>query len=551
MLKSFLSATALVIGLSASAAAKEYLASQEDVGAGDCSNAANACDLDQAISLATSPGDIITLLPGTFSGNKTLTADGTSGNPITLRATNYAVICPDAENDPDGCEVNTAGTSNLNLSITLDNADWWVFEGIEIRSIICDNRSTSGVLRYSHLKTGELQRAGNTFRMDPGCDHWLVEHNYWSSLTPWTTGGHDTPPGDYGIAMYWASNNTFRNLYFGGNSNHAISIKRGGTNNAFDRIVCESFADAQCIILGQEVDGTNFASQSPTSCPNAIRNDGTTATITDQTTQNVIITNVFARHGVFEDPDPPSKRTRAALMIDNARNVTVRNLFSAVPSHTSGSRNIWFRNVGAASGQEGGRCGVERGNISIRGAILVATDANNGCIVMSSLGESPATTTLENIVCYNAGASGSAGVRFTNGVLNFDFGSGAWETQLAPDTTVRNSVFSDCKSAFSGAGNAISLSQSFNNVFGCGTLSGTGNQSVDPNFTGPSLTVPVVDLDNRFVDGARLWDWEGTYLPIIKQFVTEQASFMGAGTGNEAPGGGTRNIGANESFHME
>ena len=212
---------------------------------------------------------------------------------------------------------------------------------------------------------------------------------------------------------------------------------------------------------------------------------------------------------------------------------------------------IWFRNVGRASGQAGGRCGVERGNFSIHGAVLVATNSDHGCIRLSALGESPATTALENIVCYNGNNDRNAAISFTTGMLDFNFGSGAWETQLAPATTVRNSVFSDCTSVFSGTGNSTSLSQSLNNVFNCGLLSGTGNQNLNPNFAGPSLTVSVVGLDDRFADGATLWDWEGKYLPIINQFATKQRSFMDAGTSNVAPCGGTCDIGANEFFELE
>ena len=86
----------------------------------------------------------------------------------------------------------------------------------------------------------------------------------------------------------------YRNLYFGGQFDHSISLKRGDRDVTIDRIVCEG-AYSHCMIYGQEQDDTQYASASSTSCPTRRVDDGTAQNITDQTVLNVRASNIFVR----------------------------------------------------------------------------------------------------------------------------------------------------------------------------------------------------------------------------------------------------------------
>ena len=525
----------LLLGLALPAQAAIYYASTGGSGT-TCSNA-SPCSLSGLIDKLTA-GDTGIVKPGTYSTSVTISGkSGTAANPIRLRAETFAVNCPDPTNDPDGCTINTSNRSILNFHLQVDggNSDYWIFEGFQMRQFTADGTSVAapsnnGIFRYFHLTsdgniTGTLQ-----FTKD-----WTVEHGY---VTKPASG-----PGDYGWRTFWTDGTTFRNLYIGGPFNHSISLKRGDRNVTIERIVCESF-DAQCVIAGQEEDDNQFASASPTSCPNTTVDDGTVQNITDQTLQNVTVRSVFARNVTNS-----GYRSRSALQVDNARDVTVENLFGKSGGHPN-SVPIWIRNTGTAT-FPGGRCGVERGNISIRGAVLLATDSITGCILISSLGESPATVTFENVVCHDATSGSDNGVVWGSNQLG---AAAAWETTSRPATVIRNSVFNDCVSAWADATGTVSFTQSHNDYFNCGSSKGgPGAQTADPQFVGPESvpipTLPTSHTGGKWGNGATLWDWEGEYQPIIDRFDTQNSSLIDTGTGTAAPCTGTGcNIGTNEFF---
>jgi hypothetical protein len=489
----------LILKLALPAHAATYYASPS--GSGTACSQASPCALTELVTNRLAAGDIGIVNPGTYSEPVTASANGTSGNRITLKAVNYAVNCADPMNDPDGCTINTNGRSILNSDLII-TGNYWTVEGFQFRHINTDG-AANGILRYSH---GLNNNRTVTLALDSGTSNQLVEHSYFVRPT-----GFPSPDdyGDYGIRLIYTNGVTIRNIWCGSTFNHCISSKRGDRNITIERVVCEGW-DSQCIFVGQEMDDDQFGTRSPTSCPNTLLDDGTTGTVHDSTIQDVTIRNVFGRF-------PTGGHARGTIMIDNARDVDIQNVFSYIGQGVphGGNTAIWIRNDGAA-GFPGGRCGIERGNISIQGLVSIASQATQGCVNISSMGESPSTVTIENMVCHGADEHGDPGVLFSGEQLDH---LPAWETSAQPATTIRNSVLNNCTSAWTGQGGAISFTQSHNNFFNCGTSpGGTGAQTTDPQFVGPE-SVPTITVDSTYLaHGEDIWDWAGRYQPIIDRF---------------------------------
>ena len=104
------------------------------------------------------------------------------------------------------------------------------------------------------------------------------------------------------------------------------------------------------------------------------------------------------------------------------------------------------------------------GDLEFRGVVIDAAGSANGCLAISTMGESPATLTFENVVCHNATNGGGNGIVFVGSQLGNE---AAWETTKRPATTIRNSVFNDCASAWANPTRFVSFTQSHNNFFNC------------------------------------------------------------------------------------
>ena len=350
--------------LAASAQAATFFASPQ--GAGTACSSGSPCSLSQLISKVQA-GDIGIVNAGTYTGNINISAkSGTAAEPITLRAQNFAVTCTDPVNDPDGCQVaNTASRSFLNLILRFSGSDFWNLEGLQVRDLRCkgasvSNPSNNGRLSFVHF----ISSSNNTTLAFEFCSDWIVEHSYFTGLNAAAN------TGDYGIISFWTDDMIYRNLYFGGQFNHSISLKRGDRDVTIDRIVCEG-AYSHCMIYGQEQDDTQYASASSTSCPTRRVDDGTAQNITDQTVLNVRASNIFVRRVTNS-----GWSTRAALMIDNVRGSTTTNVFAHVGNHASAVA-LWHRNLGQAT-YPGGRCGAERGLNVVRGMVVDASASASG-----------------------------------------------------------------------------------------------------------------------------------------------------------------------------
>lgn len=513
------------------------------------------------------PGDIGMLNPGTYAADAIIqNKNGTAANRYTLRAVNPAVECPGT--DPDDCVVANVASRSIfsggGRALVVDNSDFWTIEGVQTRQFVCDNASNNGIFRFFHtyVDNGSIGPQGQTVQMNIGCANWLIENGYHTKL--------DDLGGDYGIIMFWTTNITIRNYYAGGgNHHHSVSIKRGGSGHIIDRLVCEGF-EFQCVMVGQQEDDTINAAQSATACPNTPVDSCpggppcATNNISDQTSQNIVIRNVFGRNAFQAglpgggNPGIVAGRsgTRSVIMIGNARNVLIENVFAKVGNEPA-SKPFWIRNFGTTGGgTPGGRCGVERGNLVLRGLVIDAEDSAGGCIGISSMGENPSSITFDNMVCANAAINNDTGITWQATQLGNN-AAAAWETQLRPAITIRNSVFFNCNSAWNDGHGAISLTQSNNNFSpNCGaSKGGAGAQTVNPNLTGPIATpIPTLPasghFDGKWAVGARLWDWAGVYQPIIERFNTNQAAFNNAGVGTTPPCVGNCDIGANEFFFV-
>ena len=402
--------------LAASAQAATFFASPQ--GAGTACSSGSPCSLSQLISKVQA-GDIGIVNAGTYTGNINIIAkSGTAAEPITLRAQNFAVTCTDPVNDPDGCQVaNTASRSFLNLILRLRGSDFWNLEGFQIRDLRCGNASVANSSNNGRISFVHFISSSNnkplTFDL---CSDWIVEHSYFTGLNSAAN------TGDYGIISFWTEDMIYRNLYFGGQFNHSISLKRGDRDITIDRIVCEG-AYTHCMIYGQEQDDTQHASASSTSCPSRLVDDGTVQNITDQTVLNVRASNIFVRRVTNS-----GWSTRAALYIDNVRGSTTTNVFAHVGNHRSAVA-LWHRNFGHAT-YPGGRCGAERGLNVVRGMVVDASASASGCALISSAGEAPATLTLENWVCHGADDTSDPGITFATGPVP---NNGIWETIQPPE----------------------------------------------------------------------------------------------------------------------
>jgi hypothetical protein len=389
-----------LVGFALPAQAATYYASPG--GSGTACTEISPCSLDELLENRLVAGDIGIVNPGTYSGSTiTVGNSGTAGNPITLRAENFAVECTDPVNDPDGCAIANIGSrSFVNRRIELPgDTHYWTIEGLQLRELACGgapvaNPNVGGIFRYGHLESSD----NITFTLSR-CDNWLVEHSYFHRTA-------DLDNADYGIRLFYASTSTLRNLWFGSTWNHSISEKQGSTNILMERIVCEGFA-TQCIFLGQEGDDSSFSSSSPTQCTGVTLNDGSTGTIHDHTGHDITIRNVFGRRNSNAGSDGP--HARSVFTIDNVRDVDIQSVFAYVGGIGTADSALDIRNAPATLPK--GMCGIERGNISIRGMIVVASDTLNdyGCAIIASLGQNPATVTLENFVCHGADDNGDPG----------------------------------------------------------------------------------------------------------------------------------------------
>jgi hypothetical protein len=521
--------------LAAPAEAATRFANPTDSGNAPCTNSAAPCSLSEAVTAAVC-GDTIQLDPGTYTGSEVIISGRpcTASSPMTVQAANFYVQCADPTNDPDGCVINTSNVSFINRRITLAGSHYWNFRGVGARVLLCKN-SNNGSFRFGFGNGGLAPGRDATITLSSFCDDWQIEHSYFTQLA---TDGHD-----YGIRLYYTDDVKIHNVYFAGKYNHNISTKVGNTDLLMERIVCEGFW-TECIFVGQEQDSTERAwrDESPTRCTGKTTNDGATnQTIYDHTASRITIRRMFAR-GITN----PEFHSQVPLKINNARDVTVESVFLNSRDSGPNSSPLQIQNNGTG-GFPGGRCGIERGNISIRGAVIVATGASHGCVLVQSLGESPATVTLDNLVCHGAASSGDPGILWGGTALN----SAAWETRQRPQMTIRNSVWSGCTTAWSGSTGTIApFTQSHNNVFNCGaSKGGAGAQAVNPQFAGPlSVPLPTISVDYPG-HGDAMWDWAGVYQPIINRFASAPGLFTDEGTGTAAPCTEANcDIGANEFF---
>jgi len=303
----------------------------------------------------------------------------------------------------------------------------------------------------------------------------------------------------------------------------------GGPNITLERIICEG-VELPCLNVGAPYDRPVSISGG-TSCPSTPMNDGSTDTVYDHTIQNVTIRNVFARQA-------SGFPSRFGLSVGNVRNMDAQNIFVANYNHATALPNNGLITQGDTVAH--GQCGIEPGNNRVRGLIVV--NPTSPCMNFTGNGYNPNAITVENFVCHSTG---------TAVVFNTYSPSTNLETNQHPTTTLRNGVFNDCSGPLSGQ-NGARLTHSHNDVFNCGSLSGTGNQTIDPQFVGPeTVAIPTLDASYRG-HGQALWDWSGRYQPIIAQFQTQQVSFVDAGIGTASPCAGTGcDIGADEFFIIE
>jgi hypothetical protein len=546
-----LAALALLVGLSLPAEAATYYASTS--GSGTACSQASPCSLSTLLSTVTA-GDTGILNPGSYSLSTTITGpSGTVANPITIKALNYAVVCSDPTNDPDGCEINTTSRSIWTGTVRINGADNWHFEGIQRNGTTqcwgaSSNATTNFRLRFMHHES-----SGSNAVFMQYCNGMLYEHSY--------ANRPNTTPGDYATIIYYSDDVTIRNIHISGNFNHGISLKRGNDNYLIERIVCEGW-ESECIFLGQNNDDDSTY-LSPTQCSSVPRDDGTTGNLHDHTATNITVRNVFARGA-------QGFGTGFGIRISNVRNANIQGVFvNNTGDSPNGGRTdgTGFGQILGPTGLPEGSCGLEPGNNTLRGAIFVGSGATQqSCMRIQGNGHTPATLTIENVVCHAPQGGAVSAVNLTSGV---DHSTGAWESTAIPTTTYRNFVHNDCSSSFSGS--TATLTQQTGAAFNCGTAP-SGALTVDPQFVGPE-SVPVPTLD--FSNGRRLWDWAGTYQPIIDRFRTQNAplqklgesaspyeliidrfrnqnaSFVDAGTGTTPPCEGTCDIGANEFFRFE
>jgi hypothetical protein len=518
-------ALALLLGLAVPAEATTFYAST--TGSGSACSQASPCTLTTLIATLAA-GDIGIVTAGTYSGVVAINnKSGTESQPITLRAENLAVQCADPTNDPDGCVVNTANRSILSngMRISSSNADHWIIEGFETRDEVQCIGSGVGVgpdnltIRYMHFNADTSNDEGTSITY---CSDVVIEHLYATRLTTADTGR-------YAITLFFSNQDvTVRNIFCTGSFHHCISVKRFNVGVTIERFVCFGVA-SECIHVGQEPDDTASVSGGSTSCPGATLGSGGTGTVWDMTSRNVTVRRMYAVPG---DQGSDHYVLRIGFRVGNVQNLDAQDIFAA--NEDSNGHPFWHTR--GNTGPNIGVCGEIPGNNSIRGIILV--NAVGPCAVIDGTGQSSTTLTIENYICHSA----------TQQAFTFSSLSGVniagYPSTAHPITTIRNSVFNDCSTAFSGQVGAR-FTQSHNDVFNCGTSpGGTGAQTVDPQFVGPE-TVPdgTIDLTN----GEALWDWAGRYQPIINRFDTQQGSLVDAGTGTAEPcTGAACDIGANE-----
>ena len=107
---------ATILLMAGSAWGADYYAAVSDVGAGNCT-VGNECDLAQAIAAATSAGDTVHLLAGTYTTQIAPAASGSDGSPIT-----FQIKAGEAE--------YSAIISTSSIGALLDGDDWIVIDGL-------------------------------------------------------------------------------------------------------------------------------------------------------------------------------------------------------------------------------------------------------------------------------------------------------------------------------------------------------------------------------------------------------------------------------------
>jgi hypothetical protein len=527
----------------------------------------------QACVNAMSAGDTCIVKPGTYgtaAARVTIqNKSGTVNNRITLRAENPAVSCPDPVNDPDGCTINANNRTILNsggtqINIAGANADYWIIEGFEIKQArpavdiggtSLNNGPDNIIVRYMHIWE-ETPLGGQGVLFDVShANNTTLEHSYFRNTATDGTGP------DYATRIHVGAQNTvLNNIVCLGSSNYCASIRNYSINTTATRIVCEGIR-LECIAAGPFADSPAAGGSTPTSCPNSTFADGSVATAFDQTTRGATVRRVFARpatvNGVFHD-------SQRGAVVSNINNLVGESWFFANMTHSG------IYTHGNFSSGVMVNCGQEAGNNVIRGLIVVDGPR---CLQIGSNGDDPATLIVDNMVCHSPSSAAINLFEWTEPTIQLN-GSCSPHIETCEHATItfRNATISSCSSPLSDD-NSGRTTQNHNNVSSCGTLSGTGNQAVDPQFVGPTT---VANGSINLAHGLKLWDWAGTYQPIIERFRTQNApllkrgesaalyqpvidrfrsqnpSFVDAGSGTAAPCTGSAcDIGANEFFFFE
>lgn len=523
--------TRLLVLLTALLAASPALAVTRTV---DDSGGQDFTSID-ACADASSAGDICEYWPGTY-GAISLGTGGTAGNPITIRPrpgqAEAAVLCADPTNDPDGCEVQTdnLGTVTGDITLTADDASYWVIEGLKQTSgkVSCQGTSdTVGpdnlTIRYFHSTSDHEDQAF----LIHYCDDVTIEHSLFFDSVDGTTGP------DYAIQCIEGSDGlTVRNVWTGGGFGHNIAVKRDCDGVTIERLVCEG--GNQCLHIGQNMDDQDTISGG-TQCTGVTLDDGTTGDIYDHTSSNVTIDQAFSRDLTV---GATTYTTLYGLRFNNVSDMTVTDLFVG-----NSDDFAIMKHHGSVSGTKVGQCGVEPGNVTILGFVLVDPEPNE-CINLRGTGHDPDTIRFYNGVCHNPG-SFNEGMEFDQSLLS---NASAWETLDHPTTVAHNLVFNDCRITFRDPTEAR-VTDSHIDEWNCSIpREGTNYLNVDPSFKGPET---VATPTRTFADGEKLWDWAGEYKPIIDQWDTTNASLEDAGTDvGELFVGTAPDVGANEWFQI-
>jgi hypothetical protein len=174
--------TLLILFYSGWCYAADYYAAPSVQGSGDCSSAANACLINTAWS-SMAAGDTLWLADGTYTGANSMiippnTLDGSSGNPITVKATNHGEVFINGQ--------------DTNIPIHL-SADWFIVEGInaynssaECIHVISTNCIIRKVIAWDASTTIFLSN-GATNTLFEDCAGWGVGRKVFAVLSDAST----------------------------------------------------------------------------------------------------------------------------------------------------------------------------------------------------------------------------------------------------------------------------------------------------------------------------------------------------------------------------